>query len=196
MVWDMIYDARSLMPLLDKLRRESLNHGIPAIDPEDGMILASYAHVVSSNGRRVFIDAGAGIGYSTLWILAGLRWCKECRIIAIEYYGDRAAMIEKNLAGIAGEYGISLEVFSGDALDIVEGIDRIDYAFIDIEKNQYEEMLAILESRMPSGGVALFHNAYFPSPPQSFFDRLAKSPSWQAIIHPTSAGLLAAVKTV
>ncbi len=191
----MIYDVRSLLSLLDKLRGESLEHGIPAIDPDDGMVLASYAHAVSSNGGRIFVDAGAGIGYSTLWIMMGLRWCRKCRIIAIEYYNDRAAMIEKNLAGIAGEYGISLEIINGDALDIVRGIDKIDYAFIDVEKSQYDEMLTILESKLPSGGVALFHNAYFPPPPQSFFDRLAKSPAWQAIIHPTSAGLLAAVKT-
>ncbi len=191
----MIYDVRSLSPVLDELRRESLNHGIPAIDPEDGMILASYAHAVSNNGGRIFIDAGAGIGYSTLWIMIGLRWCRECKIIAIEYYSDRAAMIERNLAGIVDEYGIRLDVINGDALDVVNDIDKIDYAFVDVEKNQYEEMLAILEDKMPSGGVALFHNAYFPPPPQTFFDRIAGSRVWRAIIHPTSAGMLAAVKT-
>ncbi len=191
----MLYDIQSLSGLMEELKKESLRIGIPAIDVEDGVILASYAHSVQASGGRIFIDAGAGIGYSTLWIISALRWCSGCKIIAIEYYRNRALKLEEKLADVAGEIGLELEVVTGDAVEILRTVEVIDYAFVDVEKNQYNDVMDILEDKMPRGGVALFHNAYFPPPPQSFFDRINRSRLWNSVVYPTSAGMLAAVKT-
>ena len=184
----------SAVRYLEEVRRRSLELGIPAIDPEDGIVLQSMAFYTASLGLGLAVDAGAGIGYSTAWIALGMEAaCKgDCRVIAIEYDEGKASMISKVLAPL-GLDKVKVEVVAGEALDILRGMQQasIGLAFIDVEKNQYPEALDILAGKLHPSGVALFHNAYFPPPPRSFFKK-ANEPPWRSTIAPTPAGLLIA----
>ena len=90
-----------------------------------------------------------------------------------------------------------MEFVEGDALSYVRGLkeESVDIAFVDVEKPMYPDMLRILETRLKTGGIAIFHNAYFPPPPRGFA-WLASQKPWKSTMIPTdTGGLLLAVKT-
>ena len=180
---------------LEDLRRASLGMGIPAIDPEDGMILEATAFQASSAGASLAVDAGAGIGYSTAWIALGLEaGCRgECRLIAIEYDPGKARRIRESLEPLGLEK-VRVEVVEGDALEYLARLPpgSLGYAFVDVEKSQYPAVLDLLSALQPGGGVALFHNAYFPPPPRAFYEK-ASAPPWRSLVIPTPAGMLIAI---
>ena len=177
---------------VEAIRRESLSLGIPAIDPEDGMVLQALAFHIAVSGGVTIVDAGAGIGYSTAWMALGLEnGCKSrCRIIAIEYDPDKASRIRLNLDRLGLDM-VEVTVHVGEALEVLRSIGRVDMAFIDIEKHQYPEALEVLKRVLKVGGLAAFHNAFFPPPPHTFFEMVSRSP-WRYTIIPTPAGLLVA----
>ncbi len=190
-------DISRVVKLAGELRSLSYKYGIPAIDVEDGLILQALAYIVALKGGKTAIDAGAGIGYSTLWIALGMEHgCTTgaCRVIAIEYSRERASLIADNLSKL-GFSNVNVETVSGDALIFLEDIEdgSIDYAFIDVEKEDYPHVVDLLQAKLARGGIALFHNAFFPRPPEEFFDKVRRRP-WTSMISPTPAGLLIAVK--
>lgn len=156
------------------------------------MILMSSAFHVASADGKVFVDAGAGIGFSTLWIAAGVaEHCAGCEIVAIEMDEARYARLSENLKRIARELGADVEArpVRGDALSVVRDLRSIDYIFVDIEKPDYPAMLRLLEERLSAKGAALFHNAITPRPPEEFFQMASRSP-WRSKIVPTAAGMM------
>ncbi len=181
-----------LIEVLEEIRRESLSRGIPAIDPEDGMVLQALAFHIASSGGDTVIDAGAGVGYSTAWLAAGLEaGCRSrCRLIAIEYDPGKASRIKGNLDKL-GLGRVEVLVRVGEALEVLKDLGSVDMAFIDIEKYQYPDALEVLKRILKKGGLAAFHNAYFPPPPPEFFDAVSRPP-WRYTVIPTPAGLLVA----
>ncbi len=190
-------DPISLMDIAQKLHRESLDYGIPAVDVSDGLVMQVLAYMTALRGGKVAVDAGAGIGYSTLWIASGMEYgCVngDCKVIAIEYSRERASRIISNLSRL-GLSNVELEVIEGDAISYIKNMNdnSLDYAFIDVEKEDYPLVIDILSSKLKRGGIALFHNAFFPKPPKAFFDKAYRKP-WRVMISPTPAGLLVAIK--
>ncbi len=56
-----------------QLYERSLSLGIPAISYDDGLVLASLAFIYcAANSHVRAVDAGAGIGYSTLFLVYGM----------------------------------------------------------------------------------------------------------------------------
>jgi len=186
----------NIIRVLEELRRKSLELGIPAIDPEDGMILQAIAFVTAATGGNVAVDAGAGIGYSTLWIILGLEnGCRgKCTLKAIEYDDNRASILKEKVMEMNLKR-VKVEVLVGEALDILERMppESIDFAFIDIEKDQYPQALELLKTRLKRGRPALFHNAYYPPPPRAFFERVREI-TWNSTIIPTGPGMLIAIR--
>jgi len=182
---------------LERLWRESLDLGIMAIDFADGLVLQSVAHVVASTGGTVFIDAGAGIGFSTYWIARGVAsGCTgSCTVAAIEYVGERLERLRENASLFSKAMNVSVNPVGGDALEYVSSLDpgSIDFIFVDIEKESYPRMTKLLETRLARGRIAVFHNAFHPRPPSEFFDQLSRGP-WIAGIIPTSAGIVVATR--
>lgn len=182
----------ALLHLAREILEESKELGIPTISIEDGMILMSSAFHVASAGGKLFVDAGAGIGFSTLWIAAGISgYCEGCEVIAIEMDETKFKRLAENLKRVAAELGVEAEMrpIRGDALSVVRGIKSIDYIFVDIEKPDYPAMLELLESRLTAAGTALFHNAITPRPPEEFFQMSSSAP-WRSRIIPTAAGMM------
>jgi predicted O-methyltransferase YrrM len=61
-----------------QLYERSLSLGIPAISYEDGLVLASLAFIYcAANSTMRAVDAGAGIGYSTIFLAYGMG--QRCR---------------------------------------------------------------------------------------------------------------------
>ena len=117
-----------------------------------------------------------------------------CRLVAVEWDRSKAEIAREVLSG-AGWRRVEVEVVSGDALEYLRGLPAgsITLAFVDVEKEGYPEALRILEEKLEPGGVAAFHNAFFPAPPREFFEAAARPP-WRGGVVPTPAGLYILVK--
>ncbi|MCE4601007.1 MAG: class I SAM-dependent methyltransferase [Desulfurococcales archaeon] len=177
------YEVREL---LSRLRKESLESYVPLIDAEDGAALATLAFMAPEG---LIVDLGAGVGYSALWLAIGARGKSGARIVAVEWDPDLAQVLARNAKAIERITGVGVEVVNDDALEYLDSLpeeELFSLAFVDIEKNQYPEALAKLVPRTRKGGVLAFHNAYFPSPPKSFYEMIR---GYRHLIVPTPQGL-------
>ena len=184
-----------LVEYAERLRTESLSRGIPSIDPEDALVLYSLLYsVLRGRSGAVVVDAGAGIGYSSIWLAAAMEAActGKCRLVAIEYLESNARRLRANLSALSLAR-VEVEAVQGEALQVLASFPRgsLAAAFVDIEKYQYPRALRLLEDRLEPEGLAAFHNAYFPQPPTEFFEEVERGP-WTATIVPTPAGLLVA----
>ncbi len=188
-LWDKI------LRILEDIKAESDLLGIPTIDVSDGLLLEVLAFHYALKGGNLFGDFGAGIGYSTAWIALGVEaGCKEsCRVVAVEYLPGRAERL-RVLGDRLGLRKVEIEVREADALKVLKDMpdNSLSLAFIDIDKHLYVDALRLLEYKLEKGGVALFHNAFYPRPPNEFFKAVSRSP-WKPIIAPSTHGMVVAV---
>ena len=161
--------------------------GIPHIPLEDAYVIEATSFSTLANVEGVALDLGAGVGFSTIWML---RAAKEFgkRLIAVE----RDEIYFEELKDLAKKFGF--EAVKAEAKEFLKELDEsVAFAFVDVDKGDYPEVAELLYEKLSRGGVALFHNAFFPSPPQAFFDKV-KELGFRYIIVPTSLGLLLAAK--
>ena len=179
---------------LERVYRESIEYGIPSIDVEEGYILygLAYGYVLGKREHVLVVDAGAGIGYSTLWLALGLydAGCRECIVEAVEKNSYLVKKLEENLVG-SGLNNIEFRVYNSDAVEFVEEkpSSSINILFVDIEKHRYPEIL--LKSLDKVDGMIVFHNALFPPPPRRLYELLDKHGISYRVL-PTENGLLIA----
>ena len=197
--WD-----EKLYQYIKRIAEMSTRLGIPSIEEEDGIVIQSISYTYALRGmdNLLLIDLGAGIGYSTLWLLMGAKpVCEEmhkrCRVVAVERDPVLAHYARKVLSEAPmSPSHVSIDVVEGDAITYLEDVDdcSVDIVFVDIDKGSYAKTLRLLGYKLKPGGLALFHNAFIPRPPTSFFDEASKKP-WLSIIVPTSMGVLVASRT-
>jgi len=194
--WD-----ENLYRYIKRVAEMSIRLGIPSIEEEDGAVIQgiSYTYALRGADNLLFLDLGAGIGYSTLWLLMGVKpVCEEmhkrCRVVAVERDPVLAHYARKVLSEAPmGSSNVSINVVESDATTFLESMENcsVDIAFVDIDKGAYARTLRLLAYKLRPGGLALFHNAFVPRPPTSFFEEASKRP-WLATIAPTSMGILVA----
>jgi predicted O-methyltransferase YrrM len=187
------------LEIVEILEEESRRFWIPHIDREDGYVLASLSYYIAILGGKVFIDAGAGIGYSTSWIMYGLSKAStngKIYLYAIErdparyrYLGENVEKLKSILLG--KESDVEVNVLNRDAVDFLGEEDlEIDMVFVDIEKKRYIDILRILPTKLSRVGIAVFHNALVPGLDKEFVEFLE---SQDKLVHhaiPTPLGLL------
>lgn len=186
---------RLLSRVIEKLYKASLEFGIPTIDVEDGLILSTLAFLVCTQRNYVkVVDLGAGVGYSTAFLAYGMS--SECRgeLVAVELEDSRFKELAANtklLSEIAGS-NIRVTAVNEDGLEYLSRLEdeSLDLLFVDIEKKLYPEALKISKKKLRRGGLAVFHNAIAPRPPEEFFQIASKE--FKTIIIPSRAGLLIA----
>ena len=191
--------------LLEHLEELSDRLWVPSIERDDGLILASLSSYVASLGGRVFIDAGAGVGYSTLWILYGLAsvmTISNVTVYAIEWRSERYKHLVESLDKAAKELfsdsrAVEVKAIHGDAVELLKNIDRdVDFIFIDIEKHRYIDMLKLLPKKLSEIGLAVFHNALAPGLGEEVWSYLRNADNLVYHIIQTRMGLLLVRRTL
>lgn len=173
---------------------KSFELGVPRVGRDDGVVLYSLLFLLSSiRGRVVVVDAGAGVGYSTLWLLKALEdVCSDGVLYAVERDLNRFSV----LGEVLKMYEVrctEVRPIHGDAVEFVEkvfGFDSLDFVFVDIDKRRYFDMFSVLRGRLRRGGLAVFHNAYMV---KDFVDRLFNElhrREWLVSVIPTNEGML------
>lgn len=183
---------------LNSLEGVSRRLGVRSIDREDGLVLASLSYYVAMLGGRVFIDAGAGVGYSTSWILYGImRTVPQEKIFlyAVERDFHRYKYLKENVERMRdllfGEGSLlELSILNSDVIGFLEKNLEIDMIFVDIDKRQYIDVLRILPKKLSRIGIGIFHNIIIPGLDEKAREFLEKQNQLSYHLIPTSLGLL------
>jgi predicted O-methyltransferase YrrM len=102
------------------------------------------------------LEVGAGRGYSTIWLAAGVRYLGG-RVLSLERHGETAAAWRENVA----EAGLEewADLVEGDALETLEQIEDVfDVVFLDAQKDEYERYFAVVRRLVEPGGVIVADN--------------------------------------
>ena len=135
--------------------------GLPtwAVSPELGRLMALLAKTTEG---RFALEIGTLGGYSTLWLLEGMR--PDARIITLEYVEQHAAFSEREFE----RHGVGdrVDVRRGVALELLPGIVEElgpasqDIVFIDADKISYPDYYELTAGLVRPGGLLLVDNIF------------------------------------
>ncbi len=156
----LIVDDRA-RPVLDRLHAQDAAEraaGLPqeqrirALTPPTGAFLYG---VLLALRPAVIFEAGSAVGYSTIWLALAARTYGG-RVIGSEIRPERVEQANANLAeaGLA-EVAVVLE---GDAAELAQRCDRIDFLFLDSEKDDYGRIFLAAFDRVVPGGLIVADN--------------------------------------
>jgi predicted O-methyltransferase YrrM len=146
-------------PVAAKLRllTAAMPNASMQIAPEQGQLLAMLARLV--NARRT-LEIGTFTGYSALWVALALP--SDGRLIACDVSAEWTAIARRHWeeAGVGGK----IELRLGSAADSLKALERdgrtgeFDLAFIDADKDGYDEYYERSLRLLRGGGVIVFDN--------------------------------------
>jgi caffeoyl-CoA O-methyltransferase len=125
---------------------------IRALTPATGAFL--YGVLLALRPPLIF-EAGSAVGYSTIWLALAAR-AYGGRVIGSEIRPERVAAANANLAA-AGLQDVAV-VLEGDAAELVRQYARIDFLFLDAEKDDYGRLFLAAFDRVVPGGLIVADN--------------------------------------
>lgn len=139
-------------PVLERLEREARDERQPAVGRQTGSLLRTLA--LSLNSTRI-AEVGTNIGYSGVWLCAGLR--EGGRLDTIESDAEIAARGQRNLDEAAPGRA---KVHVGAALDVLPRLaaGTYDLLFLDAAKAEYPLYLEHAARLLRPGGIVAADN--------------------------------------
>jgi caffeoyl-CoA O-methyltransferase len=125
---------------------------IRALTPATGAFL--YGVLLALRPPLIF-EAGSAVGYSTIWLALAAR-AYGGRVIGSEIRPERVAAANANLAA-ASLQDVAV-VLEGDAAELVRQYERIDFLFLDAEKDDYGRLFLAAFDRVVPGGLIVADN--------------------------------------
>ncbi len=190
----------NLLRVIEKYYEKCNYMGIPTIRWSEGQILYSvtYTYLVLTGRREGYIvDAGAGAGFSTIWMAyavvdAGTRHS----ILAIDYYKRNLDMFKELVEKLGLKVNVETRV--GDACQILgEYPEEVDVLFIDVEKDRYIECVEAVKNRIKPGGIIMAHNMLFPytRSAEKYLNYMSRILGWKTTVIPSEMGIGLTVKS-
>ncbi len=147
-------------PIQSRLREETAALGGPAgmqVSPEQGQFLAFLASLI---GAKRVVEVGTFTGYSALSVALALP--ADGRITCCDVSADWTAIAQRywEQAGVAGKIELRLApaLETLDALVSEEGVDKVDMAFIDADKENYDSYYESCLTLVRPGGLIAIDN--------------------------------------
>ena len=136
--------------VLERLEREEPRPpGVP-VAPATGRFLFS---LVSPQADCEVLEIGAGRGYSTIWLAAGVRNLGG-RVLSLEREESCIADWRRNIAD-AGLEEVAMLV-EGDARETLATVDDVfDVVFLDAANRFYEELFALAREKLEPGALVV-----------------------------------------
>lgn len=159
-------------PVQLAMEREGGQRGFPIIGPLVGRLCATLAMAI---GARTVFEMGSGFGYSALHFARAVG--PGGRVVHTE--GDPALSEEAKgwlrKAGLDGR----VEFRVGDARDLLRQDKGLyDVVFIDVDKHQYPDCLALAKAKVRVGGLVVTDNTLWSG---KAYDKAAKDPDTQGV---------------
>ena len=150
---------RAVLEQLEREDAEERERGVArgqrsrAVAPTTGRFLFSI--VAPQNGCEV-LEVGGSRGYSSIWLATGVRILGG-RVLSLEQDPDKCEAWRRNVA----DAGLDewAELVEGDALESLPAIEDVfDVVFIDAEKEDYEQLFALVRGKLEPGGLVVADN--------------------------------------
>jgi len=184
----------------DEVVEEALDNsfrlGVPSVRKDDTYVIYSAAYLTALRfGRLLAIDAGAGAGFSTIWVAKAIYESHvEGRIHAVEKTVQRFRKLEE----LVNKHGLThlITPVNDDALKYVQNFkNRLHFVFMDIDKEHYLDFFRLVKDKILTGGVVLAHNVNHGYGSVNAFLNKASVNGWKTIIVPTGEGVSISFKT-
>ena len=161
--------------LLIGLEQEAEQEEIPIVGPVVGELLYLLAAVTRA---KRFLEIGTATGYSAIYMARAFR-SPDAHLVTLENDPSMATRAATNIqkAGLA-QY---IEIVTGDAQTRLPDVDGpFDFAFLDIEKEFYADVLPDLHRLLRPGGLLVADNVAFKDA-HPFNQTIASSAKWRAV---------------
>ena len=138
--------------VLDQIRKEAKDAGVPVIRPETGQLLSFFTELAAP---EKVLEVGTGTGYSALLMLESMPDCGT--VTTIENWPPRIEAAKKNFerAGATAR----IELLWGDAGEILPTLaGPYDLIFMDAAKAQYIIWLPEILRLLIPGGILISDN--------------------------------------
>lgn len=179
--------------VIRKAYENSRKLGVPNIDYEDGYVILSTAYVTAVSLKKLnAIDAGAGVGFSTVWMARAL---EESEVTGIIFAVERDLRRFNALVKLVNDYKLKdmIVPVNEDAMEYAKKVEDVNFVFIDIDKHLYLDFFKIIKDKVQKGGVVLAHNVNYRFGSVRSFLKEA-SEEWKTIVVPTSEGISISIK--
>jgi predicted O-methyltransferase YrrM len=171
--------------VLDRLEREEPRPpGVP-VAPATGRFLFS---LVAPQADCEVLEIGAGRGYSTIWLAAGVSHLGG-RVLCLEREESCIADWRRNVAD-AGLEETALLV-EGDARETLAGIDDVfDVVFLDAASRLYEELFVLAREKLEPGALVIADDVILHADQLAAYSEARQAdPSLLSITVPLDRGL-------
>lgn len=181
--------------LLQEIKKEARELGIPSISSYEGKFLYLMAKVV---GAKKILEIGTGIGYSTVWLSKALP--DLSKLVTIEREEQYARLADQHFKKLEGNI---VELIESEATPVLEQMDdQFDLCFLDEYKAFYFLDLEHCIRLLRPGGILLVHNALeggwvpegqidIESPElQKWYQLVLGQPQLETIIAPIGEGFI------
>ena len=136
--------------VLERLEAEDLRPPAVPVAPDTGRFLFS---VVAPQWDCEVLEIGAGRGYSTIWLAAGVRYFGG-RVLALERDSECIADWHRNIADAGLEE--TADLVEGDALQTLAMVDDVfDVVFLDAANKLYEELFQLARGKLEPGALVI-----------------------------------------
>jgi predicted O-methyltransferase YrrM len=139
-----------VLGVLERLEAEEQPPPGVAVAPATGRFLFS---VVAPQTDCEVLEIGAGRGYSTIWLAAGVRYFGG-RVLSLERDYECISAWHRNIAEAGLEE--TADMIEGDARETLPMIDDVfDAVFLDAANKQYEELFALARGKLEPGALVI-----------------------------------------
>ena len=137
-----------VLSVLARLEAEELRPPGVAVEPTTGRFLFS---LVAPQTDCEVLEIGAGRGYSTIWLAAGVRYLGG-RVLSLERGHSCIVDWRRNIVEAGVE--ATAELVEGDARETLGMIDDVfDVVFLDAANEQYEDLFTLVREKLEPGAL-------------------------------------------
>ena len=183
--------VRAVLARLEQEDAREREAGLPAAErsravaPTTGRFLFSF---VAPQTDCEVLELGGSRGYSTIWLAAGVRHLGG-RVLSVEHDPRKVDAWRRNItdAGLEGW----ADLIEGDAKEAVPAIDDVfDVAFLDAEKEDYEELFRLARTKLEAGAVVVADNVLSHEETLGAYSRARQAdPTLESVTVPLDRGL-------
>ncbi len=134
------------------------------------------------------LEIGGSRGYSTIWLAAGVRHLGG-RVLSLEHDPAKCEAWRRNIA----EAGVedTAELLEGDAFETLQAIDDVfDVAFLDAEKDQYEQLFQLARPKLEPGAIVVADNVLSHADALAAYSEARQAdPTLESVTVPLDRGL-------
>jgi caffeoyl-CoA O-methyltransferase len=171
--------------VLARLEGEAVAPPAVPVAPATGRFLFS---LVAPQTDCEVLEVGAGKGYSSIWLGAGVRYLGG-RVLSLEKDPETVAAWRRNVADAGLDQWV--ELVEGDALETLAGIEDVfDVVFLDAAKDEYERYFDLVRGRVEPAALVVADNVLSHEETLGAYSRARQSdPELLSLTLPIDRGL-------